>query len=303
MKIGLALGSGGLRGAAHIGAIDELDKTGIHIQMVAGTSSGSIIAAMLGAGMSAAEMEEVALSIRTSDIIDPFGTTLFHIVAPLVFPFCAGRARLPRGILRGARLESFLREKFGDMKMSDLKMPCAVVSVDVHTGEKIVFTSFTSESVRSERFKGTVFLDGHVADAVRASCSIPGVFVWKEWDGRYLVDGAVREPVPAKVLKELGCDYVIAVDLGYTGQADASVGDLPSIIAQSLDILGEEVSDYVLSYYADSVIKPRLYNVALTDVAKIPECIEAGRRAVIEALPGIRRSIRRKRIRSIAQLA
>lgn len=300
MKIGLALGSGGLRGAAHIGAIDELDKTGIHIQMVAGTSSGSIIAAMLGAGMSAAEMEEVALSIRTSDIIDPFGTTLFHIVAPLVFPFCAGRARLPRGILRGGRLESFLREKFGDMKMSDLKMPCAVVSVDVHTGEKIVFTS---ESVRSERFKGTVFLDGHVADAVRASCSIPGVFVWKEWDGRYLVDGAVREPVPAKVLKELGCDYVIAVDLGYTGQADASVGDLPSIIAQSLDILGEEVSDYVLSYYADSVIKPRLYNVALTDVAKIPECIEAGRRAVIEALPGIRRSIRRKRIRSIAQLA
>lgn len=300
MKIGLALGSGGLRGAAHIGAIDELDKTGIHIQMVAGTSSGSIIAAMLGAGMSAAEMEEVALSIRASDIIDPFGTTLFHIVVPLIFPFCAGRARLPRGILRGGRLESFLREKFGDMKMSDLKMPCAVVSVDVHTGEKIVFTS---ESVRSERFKGTVFLDGHVADAVRASCSIPGVFVWKEWDGRYLVDGAVREPVPAKVLKELGCDYVIAVDLGYTGQADASVGDLPSIIAQSLDILGEEVSDYVLSYYADSVIKPRLYNVALTDVAKIPECIEAGRRAVIEALPGIRRSIRRKRIRSIAQLA
>lgn len=300
MKIGLALGSGGLRGAAHIGAIDELDKTGIHIHMVAGTSSGSIIAAMLGAGMSAAQMEEVALSIRASDIIDPFGTTLFHIVVPLIFPFCAGRARLPRGILRGGRLESFLREKFGDTKMSDLKMPCAVVSVDVHTGEKIVFTS---ESIRSERFKGTVFLDGHVADAVRASCSIPGVFVWKEWGGRYLVDGAVREPVPAKVLKELGCDYVIAVDLGYTGQADASVGDLPSIIAQSLDILGEEVSDYVLSYYADSVIKPRLYNVALTDVAKIPECIEAGRRAVIEALPGIRRSIRRKRIRSIAQLA
>lgn len=300
MKIGLALGSGGLRGTAHIGIIDELDKTGIHIQMVAGTSSGSIVAAMLGAGMSAAEMEDIALSIKTSDIIDSFGTTVFHLVAPLAFPFCGRRARLPRGILRGARLESFLREKFGDMKMSDLKTPCAVVSVDVHTGEKIVFTS---ESVRSERFKGTIFLDGYVADAVRASCSIPAVFVWKEWDGRYLVDGAVREPVPARVLKELGCDYVIAVDLGYTGQADAKVGDLLSIVAQSLDILGEEVSDYVLSYYADSVIKPRLYNVALTDVTRIPECIEAGRRAAIEALPGIRRSIRRKRIRSIAQLA
>jgi NTE family protein len=300
VKIGLALGSGGLRGAAHIGVIEELDKTGIHIQMVAGTSSGSVVAAMLGLGMSAADMEEIALSIKASDVIDSFGTTVFHLVASLAFRLCGRRARLPKGILRGACLESFLRDKFGDMKMSDLKMPCAVVSVDVHTGEKIVFAS---ESVRSERFKGTIFIDGPVADAVRASCSIPGVFVWKEWGGRYLVDGAVREPVPAKVLKELGCDYVIAVDLGYTGQADARVGDLPSIVAQSLDILGEEVSDYVLSYYADSVIKPRLYNVALTDVARIPECIEAGRRAAIEALPGMRRGIRRKRIRGIAQLA
>jgi len=92
------------------------------------------------------------------------------------------------------------------------------------------------------------------------------------------------------------------VDLGYTGQADSKVGDLPSIITQSLDILGEEVSDYVLFHYADVVVKPRLYNVALTDVARIPECIEAGRRAAVEALPAIRRGIRRRRIRGLAQL-
>ncbi|MFY9135129.1 MAG: patatin-like phospholipase family protein [Bacillota bacterium] len=299
MRIGLALGSGGLRGAAHIGVIDELERAGICPHMVAGTSSGSLIAAMCGAGMSVAEMEEIALGVQARDIIDSPGTTLFYLAVPLALLFCGQKSRLPKGMLRGARLESFLKANFGDMKMTDLKMPCAVVSVDLHSGEKIVFTS---EAVRSECFKGTVYVDGHVADAVRASCSIPGVFFWKEWDGRYLVDGGVREPVPARVLKELGCDYVIAVDLGYTGQADSKVGDLPSIITQSLDILGEEVSDYVLFHYADVVVKPRLYNVALTDVARIPECIEAGRRAAVEALPAIRRGIRRRRIRGLAQL-
>ncbi|MCR4424634.1 MAG: patatin-like phospholipase family protein, partial [Firmicutes bacterium] len=168
---------------------------------------------------------------------------------------------------------------------------------DLHTGDKIVFTS----EVRAARaVKQTIFADAPVSEAVRASCSIPGVFLWKEWNGRYLVDGAVREPVPAKVLREMGCGYVIAVDLGYTGQADAKVTDLPSVVSQALDVLGEEVSDYVLINYADVVIKPRLYNVALTDTSRIPECIETGRKAARLALPGILRALRRKRPRRIA---
>jgi len=265
-EIGLALGSAGSGVRRTLGLSMSLTKTGIHIQMVCG-SSGSIIAAMLGAGMSAAEDGRSCPEHKDERYQLTLSALRCFILWRLLSSLSAlGEPGFPRGILRGARLESFLREKFGDMKMSDLKMPCAVVSGGcAHRREDRVHIGIRKE-VRDSR--GQFFSMVTLADAVRASCSIPGVFVWKEWDGRYLVDGAVRERCRQKFLKELGCDYVIAVDLGYTGQADASVGDLPSIIAQSLDILGEEVSDYVLSYYADSVIKPRLYNVALTDVQR-----------------------------------
>ncbi len=298
MKIGLALGSGGLRGAAHIGVIDELEKAGVRADMVAGTSSGSLIAAMYASGMTPSEMEEMSRAVTARDILDPVGAIAFFLIAPAVLLMLGARPPLPKGILRGGRFEHFLRSRFGKMRMSDLKMPCSVVSVDIHTGEKIVFTS--EAPARAAIFKETLYYNAPVVDAVRASCSIPGVFEWKAWEGRYLVDGAVREPVPARILKEQGCDYVIAVDLGYTGQADAKVRELPSIIAQSLDILGEEVSDYVLYYYANTVIKPRLYNVALSDTARIPECIEEGRSAARKALPDLRRSIRRRIMKRLA---
>lgn len=298
VKIGLALGSGGLRGAAHIGVIDELEKAGVHADMVSGTSSGSLIAAMYASGMTSSEMQETALGITAKDILDPIGCTAFFLIAPFVLLMFGARPYLPKGILRGGRFERFLASHFGDMCMSDLKMPCSIVSVDIHTGEKIVFTS--EAPARAAVFKETLYCDARVVDAVRASCSIPGVFEWKAWEGRHLVDGAVREPVPARILKEQGCDYVIAVDLGYTGQADAKVRELPSIITQSLDILGEEVSDYVLYYYANTIIKPRLYNVALTDTSRIPECIEEGRNAARKALPDLRRSIRRRVMKRLA---
>ncbi|MEA4883047.1 MAG: patatin-like phospholipase family protein [Clostridia bacterium] len=299
MRIGLALGSGGLRGAAHIGVLSELDRAGINIDMIAGTSAGSVIAVMYARGMTAEQIEERALTLAARDIIDPTGSTLMYLIAPTFLFFLGWRRLLPKGILRGTKLEAFIRRELGEIKMSDLKIPCAVVSVDIHTGDKIVFTS---EASRVKAGKQTCYFDEHVADAVRASCSIPGVFVWKEWRGRCLVDGAIREPVPARVLKEMGCDYVIAVDLGYTGQADEKVDGLPSVVAQALDVLGEEVSDYVLANYADIVIKPRLYNVALTDTSRIPECIDAGRRSAQEMIPAIRRALRRRVISRIALL-
>jgi len=300
VKIGLALGSGGLRGAAHIGVIDELEKAGVHPDMVAGTSSGSLIAAMYASGMTPSEMADAALGITAKDILDPIGYTALFLVAPAFLLLLGAKSYLPKGILRGRRFERLLASYFGKMSMSDMKMPCSAVSVDIHTGEKIVFTS--ESPARAAVFKETLYFDAPIVDAVRASCSIPGVFEWKAWEGRYLVDGAVREPVPARILKEQGCDYVIAVDLGYTGQADAQVRELPSIITQSLDILGEEVSDYVLYYYANTIIRPRLYNVALTDTSRIPECIEEGRNAARQALPDLRRSIRRRVMKRLAAI-
>lgn len=300
MKIGLALGSGGLRGVAHIGVISELERAGIKPDMVAGSSAGSIIAGLYASGMTPDEIQQVALNLRPRDFVDPIGCTALLLFAPLFMLMFGLRRHLPVGILKGDRLEKLMCRLLGDRRMSDLPLPCAIVSVDICTGEKIVFSS---HPVQASRFKETLYFDERVSEAVRASCSIPGVFVWKQWQGRKLVDGAVREPVPARVLVESGCDFVIAVDLGYTGQADNEIKELPAIISQSLDVLGEEVSDYVLYYYADAVINPRLFNVSLTDTARIADCIEEGRRAAREAIPEIKRTIRRKRVRRFASLA
>ena len=153
------------------------------------------------------------------------------VTLPVFLLLVGLRGRLPRGLLRGQSFERLLHQVFGDTLMSELPLDCAVTTVDITTGDKVVFTSVP---VAASRFKQTVYCDGRVVDAVRASCSIPGVFVWKEWQGRKLVDGAVREPVPARVLAESGCDFVIAVDLGFGSDADGNITDLSEVVSQSL---------------------------------------------------------------------
>jgi len=300
MRIGLALGSGGLRGAAHVGVISEFERAGIRPHMVAGSSAGSIVAAMHALGMTAAEMERIALSLKVRDLVDPVYSALFILALPVFLLLVGLRGRLPRGLLRGQSFERLLHQVFGDTLMSELPLDCAVTTVDITTGDKVVFTSVP---VAASRFKQTVYRDGRVVDAVRASCSIPGVFVWKEWQGRKLVDGAVREPVPARVLAESGCDFVIAVDLGFGSDADGNITDLSEVVSQSLDVLGEEVSDYVLHQYADVVVAPRVGSASLTQVHRIPEFIEAGRQAARAAVPDIRKALSRKRLRRARALA
>lgn len=298
MRVGLALGSGGLRGAAHIGVLMELERAGIHPDMVAGSSAGSIVATMYAAGLTVSEMEKIALGVTVRDIIDPAYSSLGLLALPLAVLLFGMRGRLPRGLIRGVKLEGLLRQVFGDVLMTELPMDCAVVSVDAANGDKVVFTTVP---VRASRFKQTVYCDGKVVDAVRASCAIPGVFAWKDWQGRRLVDGAVREPVPARVLSEAQCDCIIAVDLGFTKEQAPDAMDLTTVIAQSLDILGEEVSDYVLHEYAHVVISPKVEGAIVTGFHRIPEYIEEGRRATRAAIPEIERALRRRGSRGRAR--
>lgn len=299
MRVGVALGSGGLRGAAHIGVLMELERAGIRPDMVAGSSAGSIVATMYASGLTVREMEKIALGVNARDMVDPVYSSLALLALPLFLLLFGPRNRLPKGLIRGVKLESLLEKVFGNAFMTDLPMDCAVVSVDAANGDKVVFTSIP---VTATKFKRTVYCNARVVDAVRASCSIPGVFAWKEWQGRQLVDGAVREPVPARVLSDAGCDYIIAVDLGFTRDEPPETMDLPTVVTQSLDILGEEVSNYVLQEYAHAVITPRVEGAVLTNVHRIPEYIEEGRRAARIAIPDIQMGLRRKRSRARARL-
>ncbi|MCK4570402.1 patatin-like phospholipase family protein [Candidatus Bipolaricaulota bacterium] len=178
LKIGLALGSGGARGSAHTGVLKVLEAEGIPISVVAGSSIGSLIGAALAVGISTEQVEEEWLATGARRVFRSFLPT---------FP----RA----GLSSGNELKKYLAQLLGDTHIEDLDIPYAAVACDIDTGESVVLT------------------EGSLVDAVRASTAIPGIFHPVRLGGRLLVDGGLVEPVPIHVCRELGADFVIAVDI------------------------------------------------------------------------------------------
>jgi NTE family protein len=174
--VGLALGGGGARGMAHVGVIRVLEREGIDIDCIAGTSAGALVGAAYAAGIRGYGLLEMALNLRWRDI------------ARFVWP--------RQGFVSFDRLESYLIQVAGDLTFADLEMGCATVTADLATGEQVVLK------------------EGRVARAVRASCSVPGFVTPVEVEGRLLVDGGVVNNLPISVVRELGADVVIAVGLG-----------------------------------------------------------------------------------------
>ncbi len=174
-KIGLALSGGGVRGAAHVGVLRILEREGIRPDCVVGVSAGSIVGAGYCAGMSVAKMEEIALNLQWSKL---------------------GRIVRPRlGFFDSQRLESYVTELIGDLQFAELSIPFAAVAADILTGQLVILR------------------EGSVAQAVRASCALPGIFTPVERGDQLLVDGGVINNLPVSVAREMGADYVIAVDL------------------------------------------------------------------------------------------
>jgi len=187
LKIGLALGSGSARGLAHVGVILALEAYNIPIDIIAGTSIGSVIGGLYASGATTRQLEEVALSIKKSK-------TLF-LIDP-VFPHS--------GLISGDRIEKMLNQfAIKDKTFDDLKIPFAAVATDVESGAEVILNQ------------------GKVMDAVRASISIPGIFTPVKYQDYYLVDGGVVDPVPVDVVKMMGADIIIAVSLAKTSPYNA----------------------------------------------------------------------------------
>jgi NTE family protein len=174
-RVGLALGGGGARGMAHVGVIRALERGGVPVDCIAGTSAGSVAGAAYAAGLSADQLLELALQIRWRDIMRP------------IWP--------RQGFISFARLESYFARVIGDPTFDDLKIPYAAVAADLATGKQVVLR------------------EGRVARAVRASCSVPGIVTPVEVDGRMLIDGGVVNNLPISIVRDLGADIVIAVGL------------------------------------------------------------------------------------------
>jgi len=179
-KIGLALGSGAARGFAHIGVIKVLEANRIPISMVAGTSMGALIGALYAAGLSGDELEEIACNVD------------FKTVAKLFMPTPS-----LSGLISGNRIAELLESLVGDVNIKSLKIPLAVVAVDIESAEEVVIT------------------EGSLIEAVRASISIPGIFTAANYQDRFLVDGGLLNPVPVDVVRDMGANFVIAVNVPY----------------------------------------------------------------------------------------
>lgn len=179
-KIGLALSAGGVRGFAHVGVLETLDNAGLPIDMISGTSMGSVVGSLYAAGLPTEKLWEISTHMTMDNI-----TPDYNAMGLLRFLFAK---KLPSS----ANLVNFFHEQLGDMQFEDMKIPFSCAAMDVKTGERVVFNS------------------GPLAIAVRASMNLPGVFEPVEYRHRALVDGAVVDYLPVESVKLMGADYIIA---------------------------------------------------------------------------------------------
>jgi len=265
-KVGIALGGGAALGLAHIGVLKLLQEEAIPIDVVAGTSIGAIIGACFSKDGEISKVEEVTLKTGWRDI------------ARLLDP----RLRaLSKGLIRGQRIEDLLQSLIGNIKFKDMKIPFAAVSTDVNTGQEVVITS------------------GSVIEAVRASISLPGIFVPVMLNNRCLVDGGLTSPVPTKVPRSMGAKFIIAVNVISDPQKGKRAAltkastrvESPNIfrtLLQSMLIMEYEILKQGIMN-ADAIINPFVSFIEPYEFHRGDEAIQAGYRAAKDALPRLKK--------------
>lgn len=278
-RIGLVLGGGGARGAAHIGVLRELERLRVPIDAIAGTSMGAIVGGLYASGMTPDELEELVLSL---DWYDAFQDTSRredltyrrkqdNVEFPVNFEMglSDGRLRLPRGLVHGQKLGLILRELTLDTAhiddFDDLPTPFRAVASNLETGE--------SQVIR----KGDLTL------AMRASMSAPGIFSPVVVDGNALVDGGLAGNVPVHAIREMEVDIIIAVDVEFPLYRTEDIQSAFDITAQMLTILIRKETLRQLAELSeeDILIRPDLGEFGSTDFASISETIEPGADATL----------------------
>ena len=248
-KIGLALGAGGLRGLAHVGVLRVLERENIPIDYVAGCSIGSLIGALHCAGLDSETIYKLAKHLKRRHWID--------FVIPKM------------GIISGDRVLAMLRLLTKQKQFEELATPLAVIATDLGNGKEVVFT------------------EGDVATAVRASVSVPGVFVPYQLGDIMYVDGAVLNPTPIDIARKMGADFVIAVDLAHRGET-GPITNLFDVIIQAINIMERQMFKQ-RQEECDVLIRPNVAHLSPRSFEAIDECVALGEQAAEELLPEIKR--------------
>ena len=249
-RIGLALGGGAAKGFAHVGVIAVLEEAGLRPDYVVGTSAGSLVAALYASGKSSAELQKTAMSMEEAAITD--------WMLPLV----------GRGVFRGDALGRFVNESVGGRLIEDMRIPLGVVATDLGSGQAVLFQR------------------GDTGTAVRASSAVPAVFVPVKINGRDYVDGGLVAPVPVRYARQMGAELVIAVDIS-TAPEDSPTKDTLQILLQTFSIMGKSINQHELRE-ADIVVRPSLVGLKSADFSARQRAIDAGRAAMLAALPALR---------------
>ncbi len=255
-KVALVLGGGAARGFAHVGVIRVLEQEEIPIDMIVGTSVGSLIGAIYAHDINSFELEWTAFTLEKDDIFDYGLLTVFTGM----------------GAAKGDRLEEFVRSKVPVANIEELKVPFAAVATDLKQGSRVVLDR------------------GPLARAVRASCSIPGVFEPVEHQGVLLVDGGVVDNLPVSVAREKGADIVIAVDVSADVAVDG-VTNLLEVMLQSVNIMAAENVKAKMRN-ADILISPAVKDVGMLDFTQKKQCLQAGMEAAQKAIQEIKKKIK-----------
>jgi len=265
-RFALVLGGGGMKGLAHIGALRSLEERGWIPDVVVGTSIGALLGAAWANGFSTAELADVALGLQRSDV--------FHVARRAI----ATRLIRAPALYRGGPLEELIRGFVGGLTFEELERRLVVASVDLNSGMQLYWGLPGLRRVS-------------VADAVLASCSLPGFFPPREIDGRFCVDGALADNLPVSLAATLGVDAVVAVDVGSSSVLRAETQDegFAAIFARATEIVFQQLLEVRLSRWtapALLLVQPRVEHVPMFSFEHTRELMDEGYRATAAALEG-----------------
>ncbi|MDA8431980.1 MAG: patatin-like phospholipase family protein [Nitrospiraceae bacterium] len=255
LKVAVVLGAGASRGFAHIGVLKVLETNKVPIDMIVGTSAGSLVGSLYAYSRDAFQLQKTALAIDKNDIID------------MTIP--------DNGFIKGDKLEEFVNHMVRNTPIEKMATPFYAVATSVPAGQEVVFGR------------------GNTGAAVRASCSIPGVFRPKDIGNVMYVDGGVVSPVAVDAARRYGADIVIAVDISADLDTRQPEGTIDTIL-QSINIMYAKLAAAQLTR-ADIVIRPKVGYIGSADFDKRSEAILEGEKAAVAAIPQINRLLSRLR--------